>query len=37
MSAFVWIVIVGFAAGIVARFLSPGPDKPTNDEASKWA
>jgi uncharacterized membrane protein YeaQ/YmgE (transglycosylase-associated protein family) len=23
-----WIVLVGFAAGIVARLLSPGPNKP---------
>jgi len=25
---FLWIVVVGFVAGIVARFLSPGPNKP---------
>ena len=24
-----WIIIVGFVAGIVARLLSPGPNKPT--------
>jgi uncharacterized membrane protein YeaQ/YmgE (transglycosylase-associated protein family) len=23
-----WIVVVGFVAGIVARLLSPGPNKP---------
>lgn len=23
-----WIVIVGFVAGLIARFLSPGPNKP---------
>jgi uncharacterized membrane protein YeaQ/YmgE (transglycosylase-associated protein family) len=25
----VWIIIVGFVAGIVARLLAPGPNKPT--------
>jgi uncharacterized membrane protein YeaQ/YmgE (transglycosylase-associated protein family) len=25
----IWIVIVGFIAGIVARYLSPGPNKPS--------
>jgi uncharacterized membrane protein YeaQ/YmgE (transglycosylase-associated protein family) len=25
----IWIVIVGFVAGIVARLLAPGPNKPT--------
>lgn len=24
-----WILIVGFVAGIVARYLSPGPNNPT--------
>ena len=24
-----WIVIIGFVAGIVARLLSPGPNKPS--------
>ncbi len=24
-----WIIIVGFVAGIVARLLAPGPNKPT--------
>jgi uncharacterized membrane protein YeaQ/YmgE (transglycosylase-associated protein family) len=28
MSGFIWIVIVGLVAGIVARFLSPGPNNP---------
>jgi uncharacterized membrane protein YeaQ/YmgE (transglycosylase-associated protein family) len=28
MSAFLWIVIVGFVAGIIARMLSPGPNNP---------
>lgn len=23
-----WIIIIGFIAGIIARFLSPGPNKP---------
>jgi uncharacterized membrane protein YeaQ/YmgE (transglycosylase-associated protein family) len=25
----IWIIIVGFVAGIVARLLAPGPNKPT--------
>jgi uncharacterized membrane protein YeaQ/YmgE (transglycosylase-associated protein family) len=25
----IWIIVVGFVAGIIARFLSPGPNKPT--------
>src|SRR5262245_51493341 len=24
-----WIIIVGFVAGIIARFLAPGPNNPT--------
>jgi uncharacterized membrane protein YeaQ/YmgE (transglycosylase-associated protein family) len=28
MSGIIWIIIVGFVAGIVARFLSPGPNEP---------
>ena len=28
MSAFLWIVLVGFVAGIIARMLSPGPNNP---------
>ena len=23
-----WIIIVGFIAGLIARFLAPGPNKP---------
>jgi uncharacterized membrane protein YeaQ/YmgE (transglycosylase-associated protein family) len=29
MSSILWIVVVGFVAGILARILSPGPNKPT--------
>ena len=29
MSGWIWIIVVGFVAGIIARFLSPGPNKPT--------
>jgi uncharacterized membrane protein YeaQ/YmgE (transglycosylase-associated protein family) len=29
VSGIIWIVIVGFVAGIIARFLSPGPNKPS--------
>ena len=28
MSGIIWIIIVGFIAGIIARFLSPGPNDP---------
>ena len=28
MSGIIWIIVVGFVAGIIARFLSPGPKKP---------
>jgi uncharacterized membrane protein YeaQ/YmgE (transglycosylase-associated protein family) len=28
MSGFLWIVLVGFVAGIIARILSPGPNNP---------
>ena len=24
----IWIIIVGFIAGLIARFVSPGPNKP---------
>src|SRR5262249_36178866 len=29
VSSFIWIVIVGFIAGLIARFLSPGPNNPS--------
>jgi uncharacterized membrane protein YeaQ/YmgE (transglycosylase-associated protein family) len=29
MGGLLWIVIVGFVAGLIARFLAPGPNKPT--------
>jgi uncharacterized membrane protein YeaQ/YmgE (transglycosylase-associated protein family) len=29
MSGLLWIIVVGFIAGIVARMLSPGPNNPT--------
>jgi uncharacterized membrane protein YeaQ/YmgE (transglycosylase-associated protein family) len=25
----IWIIVVGFVAGLIARFLAPGPNKPT--------
>ncbi len=28
MSGIIWIVVVGFVAGIIARYLSPGPNNP---------
>jgi uncharacterized membrane protein YeaQ/YmgE (transglycosylase-associated protein family) len=29
MSGFLWIILVGFVAGIIARLVSPGPNNPT--------
>jgi len=29
MSGLIWIIVVGFVAGIIARMLSPGPNNPT--------
>jgi uncharacterized membrane protein YeaQ/YmgE (transglycosylase-associated protein family) len=29
MSGIIWIIVVGFVAGIIARFISPGPNKPS--------
>jgi uncharacterized membrane protein YeaQ/YmgE (transglycosylase-associated protein family) len=29
MGGIIWIIIVGFIAGIIARFLSPGPNNPS--------
>ena len=28
MSNIIWIIVIGFVAGIVARMLSPGPNNP---------
>jgi uncharacterized membrane protein YeaQ/YmgE (transglycosylase-associated protein family) len=28
MWGIIWIIFVGFIAGLIARFLSPGPNKP---------
>lgn len=28
MSGILWIIIVGFVAGMIARWLSPGPNNP---------
>jgi uncharacterized membrane protein YeaQ/YmgE (transglycosylase-associated protein family) len=28
MSGIIWIIVVGFIAGIIARMLSPGPNNP---------
>jgi uncharacterized membrane protein YeaQ/YmgE (transglycosylase-associated protein family) len=28
MSGFIWIVVIGFVAGFIARFLSHGPNNP---------
>ena len=29
MGGIIWIIVVGFVAGILARMLSPGPNNPT--------
>ena len=29
MSGILWLIIVGFVAGIIARLLSPGPNNPS--------
>jgi uncharacterized membrane protein YeaQ/YmgE (transglycosylase-associated protein family) len=29
MGGIIWIIIVGFIAGLIARFLSPGPNNPS--------
>jgi uncharacterized membrane protein YeaQ/YmgE (transglycosylase-associated protein family) len=29
MSGIIWIIVVGFVAGIIARILSPGPNNPS--------
>ncbi|MEH2564258.1 GlsB/YeaQ/YmgE family stress response membrane protein [Bradyrhizobium sp. AZCC 2289] len=29
MGGIIWVIIVGFVAGIIARMLSPGPNNPT--------
>jgi len=29
VSGIIWVIIVGFIAGIIARFLSPGPNNPS--------
>ena len=29
MSGIIWVIIIGFIAGLIARFLSPGPNNPS--------
>ena len=29
MSGILWIIVIGFVAGIIARMLSPGPNNPS--------
>ena len=29
MSGILWVIVVGFVAGIIARLLSPGPNNPS--------
>lgn len=29
MSGLIWIIVVGFVAGIIARLVSPGPNNPS--------
>jgi uncharacterized membrane protein YeaQ/YmgE (transglycosylase-associated protein family) len=28
MGVLLWVIIIGFVAGVIARFLMPGPNKP---------
>ncbi len=28
MAVFLWVAVIGFVAGMIARLLSPGPNKP---------
>ena len=34
MGGIIWIIVVGFVAGIIARFLSPGQNNPTGSDAA---
>ena len=29
MSNIIWIIVIGFVAGIIAKFISPGPNEPS--------
>jgi uncharacterized membrane protein YeaQ/YmgE (transglycosylase-associated protein family) len=29
LGGLIWIIVVGFVAGLIARFLSPGPNNPS--------
>ena len=29
MSGIIWIIVIGFVAGLIARLLSPGPNNPS--------
>jgi uncharacterized membrane protein YeaQ/YmgE (transglycosylase-associated protein family) len=29
LSNIIWIVVIGFIAGVIARFVSPGPNEPS--------
>jgi uncharacterized membrane protein YeaQ/YmgE (transglycosylase-associated protein family) len=29
MTGIIWIIVVGFVAGLIARWLAPGPNKPS--------
>ena len=29
MSGVIWIIVIGFVAGLIARWLSPGPNNPS--------
>lgn len=29
MSGIIWIIVIGFVAGIIARMISPGPNNPS--------
>lgn len=29
MSNIIWIIVIGFVAGVIAKFISPGPNEPS--------
>jgi uncharacterized membrane protein YeaQ/YmgE (transglycosylase-associated protein family) len=29
VSNIIWIIVIGFVAGVIARFVSPGPNEPS--------
>ncbi len=36
MATILWIILIGFVAGIIARLLSPGPNNPGGGQLIGW-